>query len=262
MRGKERRLRRLLPDGRIVMVPMDHGVSDGPIQGLQDMQAIISKLADGSSVDAVVVHKGIARKVDVGPMGLIVHLSGSTKLAPESRWKVRVCSVLEAIRLGADAASVHINIGAPNEAQMLADLGQVAEECDEYGIPLLAMMYPRGPNISSEHDPDILAHVARVGAELGADLVKTPYSGSFETFKRVVQSCPVPLVIAGGPRAKTDEDVLKMVYDSIRAGAAGVSIGRNVFQHTNPTAMGKALSSIVHGGATADEAMGILRESV
>ncbi len=261
MYGKERRLRRILPDGKVVMIPMDHGVSDGPIPGLQNIQEMISKLSNGTGVDAVVVHKGIARKVDVGQMGLIVHLSASTKLAPESRWKVRVGSVMEAIRLGADAVSVHINVGAPNEPQMLADLGGVAEDCDEYGIPLLAMMYPRGPNITSEHDPQVLAHVARLGAELGADIVKTPYSGDVESFRRVVESCPVPVVIAGGPKAKTDEDVFKMVYDSIRAGAAGLSIGRNVFQHNNPAAMGKALASIVHGGGRPEEAMAVLRES-
>lgn len=258
--GKRRRLQRILPDGKTVIIPMDHGVSDGPIPGLVRMREIVEKLKTGG-VDAIVVHKGIARNVDTGHMGLIVHLSGSTKLGPDVKWKVKVCSVLEAIRIGADAVSVHINVGAPQEPQMLAKLGDVADDCDEFGVPLLAMMYPRGPNIPSEHDPEVVSHAARIGAELGADVVKTPYTGSIETFRRVVDACPVPVVIAGGPKAKTDAEVLKMVYDSMKAGAAGISIGRNVFQNSNPGAMGRALSSIVHGGASVEQAVSVLRES-
>ncbi len=152
--------------------------------------------------------------------------------------------------MGADAVSVHINVGAQDEDKMLATLGKVADECDLFGMPLLAMMYPRGPKITNEHAPELVAHAARLGAELGADIIKTNYTGDVETFKEVVECCPVPVVIAGGPKAKTAKDILQMTIESIKAGSAGLSIGRNVFQHENPTAMVKALSAIVHNGAS------------
>lgn len=259
--GKERRLRRIFrKDGRTVMVPMDHGVSSGPLPGLVNMQKTIDRLAAGGA-DAIIVHKGIARSVDVRGMALIVHLSASTDIGPYPNWKVQVTSVKQAIKLGADGISIHVNVGGdPNEGNMLADMGRIADECEEYGVPLLAMMYPRGPNIKSAHDVDVVKLVARLGAELGADIVKTNYTGSQETFKAVVQGCPVPVIIAGGPKAKTEEDVLRMVYDSVQAGGVGVSIGRNVFQHQNQAAMAKALSAIVHRKASAEEALKILGE--
>jgi len=254
MDGIGKRLARIFRgDQKAVIVPMDHGVTLGPVEGLSDMRRTIGDLLK-ANVDAFVVHKGIARTVDTGDAGLIVHVSASTKHSPDPNRKVRVCSVLEALRLGADAVSVHINMGAPSEAEMLTKLGDVADECHAYGLPLLAMMYPRGPSIQNEHDKAVLAHVARLGAELGADIVKTNYTGDPVSFKEVVASCPVPLIIAGGPKAKTDRDILQMVYDANAAGCAGVSIGRNVFQHKNPRNMARALIAIVHEAATVDEA--------
>jgi len=259
--GKRKRLNRIFrSDGRTVIIPMDHGVSLGPVQGLVNMQETVDKLAKGD-VDAIVVHKGIARTVDTGSIGLIVHLSASTKLGPDQSRKVKVCSVEEALRLGADAISLHINVGAPSEHEMLMKLGNVADECDSLGVPLLAMMYPRGPTISSEYDPEMVAFAARIGAELGADIVKTNYTGSVETFQRVVQGCPVPVIIAGGPKGKTERDVLEAVFGSIKAGSVGVSIGRNVFQYENPAGMTKALSAIVHRGASVEEALRLLGET-
>jgi fructose-bisphosphate aldolase/2-amino-3,7-dideoxy-D-threo-hept-6-ulosonate synthase len=257
--GKARRLRKIFrEDGKTVIVPMDHGVSLGPIKGIVNMQIIVDRLLEGG-VDAIVVHRGIASHIDVGEAGLIVHLSASTKIGPSPLWKVRVCSVEEAIRLGADAISVHINVGAENEPEMLADLGEVADDCNLYGMPLLVMAYPRGPNIKSEHDPEHVAHAARLAAELGADVVKTNFTGSVETFKKVVQGSPVPVVIAGGPKAESVQAFLKMVSDAMEAGAKGVSIGRNVFQADNPTAMVKALNAIVHEHIPVEAAIQILK---
>jgi len=258
--GKKRRLKRIFrDDNRTVIVPMDHGVTAGPVAGLVNMQEIISKLLRGG-VDAVVLHRGVAKRVDTGNAGLIVHLSGITKLGPDPDNKIQVCSVEEAMRIGADAVSVHVNVGAEKEAEMLAKLGRVADDCDRYGMPLLAMMYPRGQKIQNQHAVDVVAHASRLGAELGADIVKTNYTGDTETFKEVVRSCYVPVIIAGGPKVETVREVLQMVYDSIKAGGAGLSIGRNVFQHENPTLMVKALSAIVHRGASVDEALKILGE--
>jgi fructose-bisphosphate aldolase/2-amino-3,7-dideoxy-D-threo-hept-6-ulosonate synthase len=224
------------------------------------MQEIVDKLLKGG-VDAVVLHKGVAKHIDTGNAGLIVHLSGITKLGPDPDNKVQVCSVKEAVRIGADAVSVHVNVGAENEDKMLVKLGRVADECDLYGVPLLAMMYPRGKKIQDQHAVDMVAHAARVGAELGADVIKTNYTGNVETFKEVVCSCHVPVIIAGGPKVETVQEVLQMVHDSIKAGGSGVSIGRNVFQHENPTKMVKAISEIVHKGAPVDEALNILGEA-
>ena len=256
--GKKRRLRRIFrSDSKTVVVPMDHGVTIGPVNGLVNMQSIVDKLLRGG-VDAVIVNRGIAKNVDTGNAGLTVHLSGITILCPDPNNKVQICSVDDAVRLGADAVSVHINVGAKQEAQMLSMLGKVACECDDYGMPLLAMMYPRGPNIRDSHAVDVVAHAARLGAELGANIIKTNYTGNAESFKDVVSSCPVPVIIAGGPKVDTSKDVLQMAKDSISAGGAGLSIGRNVFQHEDPTKMVKALSAIVHDEALVSEALKIL----
>jgi len=258
--GKKRRLNRIFgKDGKSVIVPMDHGVTIGPVVGLADMQQTIDKLVEGGA-DAIVIHKGIANYVDAGKMGLIIHLSGSTRVGPDPNWKVQVCSVTQALKLGADGISIHVNMGAPQEPYMLERMGKIADEASKYGLPLLAMMYPRGPNIKSEHDPEYVKHAARLGAELGADIIKTNYTGSIESFREVVKGCPVPVIIAGGPKTKNSAEFLRMVYDSIQAGSAGVSIGRNVFQHKNPTAMVKALKAIVHEKATVEEALKILGE--
>ena len=258
--GKTRRLKRIMQqDNRTVIVPMDHGVTCGPIPGITDMQQTVNQLIKGG-VDAVLVHKGIAKHVDVGNAGLIVMLSGMSNLRPNFNSKVQVCSLQEAIRLGADAVSVHVNVGAQDEDKMLANLGKVADECEAFGVPLLAMMYARGPKIQDEHAADVVAHAARIGAELGADIIKANFTGNIDTFKTVVESCPVPLVIAGGPKCKTSQEVLQTTHDAIKAGAAGLSIGRNVFQHENPALMVKALSAIVHGGVSVEQALKILGE--
>lgn len=259
--GKKRRLRRIFrEDGRTVIVPMDHGVTIGPVKGLANMEEIVNKLLKGGA-DAFVVHKGIAKHIDVGNAGLIVHLSAITKLSPDPDNKVQVCSVQEAVRIGADAVSIHVNVGAQKENKMLAKFGRIAEDCDKYGMPLLAMVYPRGPKIQNEHAADVVAHVARLGAEMGADVVKTNYTGDIETFGEVVRCCHVPVIIAGGPKVESVRDVLQMVYESLKAGGSGLSIGRNVFQHENPTLMAKALSAIVHDGASVEEALNVLSGS-
>jgi len=249
------------PDNRTVIVPIDHGVTVGPILGIENMQTIIDQLVKGNA-DAVLVHKGIAKRVDTGKAGLIVMLTGVSNLNPNPNGKVQVCSVQEAIRIGADGVSVHINVGAQDEDKMLQTLGKVSEECEQFGMPLLAMMYPRGPKITNEHAPEVVAHAARIGAELGADIIKTNYTGSINTFKTVIESCPIPVVIAGGPKCKSLTEVLQTTFDALQAGASGLSIGRNVFQCDNPTKITKALSSIVHQGVTVAQAQKIFGEKV
>ena len=257
--GKRIRLERILDrkTRRTVIVPMDHGLSMGAIAGLEDMASIINKIADGGA-NAVVLHKGIVRAGHRGygkDIGLIIHLSGSTSLGPDPNSKVPVATVEEAISLGADAISVHVNVGAVNESEQLQNLGDTAEICAAWGMPLFAMMYPRGPKIKDQHAPEVVAHAARVGAELGADIIKTSYTGDINSFRKVVRGCPVPVVIAGGPKMATERDVLKMAGEAIKAGAIGVSIGRNIFQHRDPTGMTRALAQIVHREVSVDRAM-------
>jgi predicted phospho-2-dehydro-3-deoxyheptonate aldolase len=256
--GKTLRLNRILDakKKRAVIIPMDHGVSNGPIEGIRDIFGSIRKAAEGGAT-AVVIHKGILQCLPPGydlGIGIIVHLSASTGLgrAPDS--KTLVSSVEDAMRLGADAVSVHVNVGAETEKEMLRDLGTVAGDCMKWGVPLLAMAYPRGPNIKDQFDVGAVMHAARVAAELGADIVKTNYTGAPESFRQVVKGCPVPVVIAGGPKMSSDMDLLRMVRGSVDAGGAGVSIGRNVFQHASVTGMTRAIASIVLADSSAEDA--------
>ena len=263
MIGKTIRMERIMDraKGTIVVVPMDHGVTVGPIKGLTTLKEMVNAVAQGGA-NAVVLHKGMVAVGHRGggeDIGLIIHLSAGTALAQDPNCKVLVCTVEEAIKLGADAVSIHVNIGAPDEKTMLRDFGRVASSCLDWGMPLLAMVYPRGPKIKNPYDVAVVKHAARLGAELGADLVKVPYTGDPESFQEVTHGCPVPVLIAGGEKMDTDEDVLVMVKGAMDAGGAGVSIGRNVFQHSNPHKMVEAISLLVHKGASLEEALGVLR---
>jgi class I fructose-bisphosphate aldolase len=262
MSGKEIRLERIIDrnTGKAVIVPMDHGVSVGPILGITNMKEAMAQVADGGAT-AVVVHKGnVARgHRKSGPdMGLIVHLSASTSLSPHPNAKTLVCTVEEAIKLGADGISVHVNIGDEHESQMIADMAHVAEKAAEWGIPLLAMIYPRGPGIEDEYDVGVVKHAARLGAELGADVVKVNYTGSPESFREVVAGSHIPVIIAGGPKMESDRAILDMVKGAMEAGASGTSIGRNVFQHQNPTKIVKALCKLVQENASVEQALELM----
>jgi len=260
--GKQIRIERIINrnTGKTVIVPMDHGISLGPIEGLGDMKSAVQMVADGGA-NAIVEHKGL---VEAGhrrrgkDIGLIIHLSASTSLSPNPNAKTLVCSVEEAIKLGADAVSIHVNLGNGGEKEMLQDFGRVSYEARTWGMPLLAMIYPRGEKIKNEFDVNVIKHAARVGNEMGADIVKVSYTGSLETFKEVVAGCSIPVVIAGGPKMDSDREILEMVKGSIEAGGAGVSIGRNVFQHKDPTKMVMAISSIVHESLSVEDALKIL----
>jgi len=261
--GKRVRLERITDrkSGNTVIVPLDHGITIGPVDGIVDLTSMVDKVAEGGA-NAVLQQKGMVIHGYRGygrDIGLITHLNASTSLGPDPNDKVPVCEPEEAMRIGTDAVSVHINVGSETESKQLELLGRLSERCDYWGLPLIAMMYPRGRSIKDPHDADTVAHVARVGAELGADVIKTNYTGSESSFKKVVEGCPVPIVIAGGPKTETDEDILVMARSAIDAGAKGVAIGRNVFQHSDPTAMVRALCAIVHGGASVREAMGELK---
>jgi len=253
--GKRRRIRRIFrDDGRTVIIPMDHGVSIGPVKGLEDMRRLVDELAKGG-VDAVVVHKGWAGIIDPPNIGLIIHGSAGTDLSPDRLRKTACATPLEALSLGADGFSLHVNVGSETDYEQISFLARSSRACRMLGLPLLAMMYPRGAKIQEEHSLKEVSHAARIGVELGADVVKTNYTGSVESFRLVVESTHIPVVIAGGPKTTSTRDFLKMVSDAVSAGAAGVSIGRNVFQHADPRRMAEALRAIVHEGASVDYAL-------
>jgi len=240
---------------------MDHGVTVGPIAGLADMRDTVSKVVAGGA-NAILMHKGMVRAGHRGTgkdVGLIIHLSAGTAISPDPNAKELVCTVEEAIKLGADAVSVHINLGAETDKEMLRQLGFVSNQCLQWQMPLVAMMYTRGPKIKDEFDVANVKLAARVGAELGADIVKVPYTGSIDSFKEVVHGCPVPVVIAGGPKMGSDEDIFKMVQGALEAGAAGLSIGRNAFQHEKPDKIIEALCKMVHEGVSIENAIETLK---
>ncbi|HID42751.1 MAG TPA: fructose-bisphosphate aldolase [Archaeoglobaceae archaeon] len=260
--GKKIRIERIIDrkSQNTVIVPMDHGLSMGPIDGIVKMTETINAVAEGGA-NAVVIHKGMVEFGHRGygkDVGLIIHMSGSTSISPDPNEKVLVCKVEEAIKLGADAVSVHINVGSKTEAEQIRKLGEVSRTCKEWGMPLLAMMYPRGDGID-QYSEKAVSLAARAGAELGADIIKTNFTGKVETFKKVTEGCPVPVVVAGGPKMGSEAEILKMVEMAIEAGARGVAIGRNVFQADNPIKMTRAISMIVHENASAEDAIKLLK---
>lgn len=258
MIGKMIRMQRIMDrgSGKMVIVPIDHGISDGPIDGLINVRETVSTIAE-SGANGILMHKGM---VQVGfrgsgsDIGLIVHLSAGTMLSPDPLNKVIVTTVEEAVALGADAISIHVNVGATDTGRMMVEAGEVARDCKRLGMPLLMMMYPRGEKVSNEKDVSVVKIAARIGAELGADIVKTNYTGSKESFREVVEGCPVPVVIAGGCKG-TDREVLQMIKDAMDAGASGVALGRNAFQHKEPKKMIGAVSLIVNKGYSVDDAI-------
>lgn len=252
--GLEIRMDRILRRGKMLCIPMDHGISSGPVEGLESPASVISR-CETHGLTSVIINKGIIKSLPrPARVGILAHFSASTSLSMSPNRKMLTGSAAEALRLGADGVSLHINVGGKEEPEMLEQLGRISEECHMWNMPLLAMMYPRGENIKNPHDPEIVGHVARIGAELGADIVKTLYTGDVDSFAKVVKSIPVPVVIAGGPKAKTDADVLQMTEDAMKAGAKGVTYGRNIFAHKNPEQLVDALAAIIFRKETAQEA--------
>ena len=256
MIGKSRRMRRILKSGKTFIVPMDHGITK-PSEGISNVDRILSQIE--GIADAVVLHKGVAKHschIQRSDMGLIIHLSASTSISPDPNRKTIVGSVEKAIQLGADAVSIHVNIGSDTEHEQLREAGFVADACDNFGIPLLAMVYARGAGIQEKSVENVI-HAARVGYELGADIVKVAYTGSLKSFARVVESVGVPVVMAGGSK-KGEGELLSMIRDAVLAGAAGVAVGRNVFEHPAPQLIARAIRMVVHEDVDVEEAMVVL----
>ncbi|MBY9007558.1 MAG: 2-amino-3,7-dideoxy-D-threo-hept-6-ulosonate synthase [Candidatus Lokiarchaeota archaeon] len=244
-------------NGRSIIIPIDHGLTVGPIKGLESgLGEMVNKIALGGA-NAILGHVGIPLYAHRGygpDIGLILQLSGSILLSPSPNYKILVNTVLEAVKIGADGVSLHINIGTKSDPEMLESLGRVSRECREYGMPLLAMMYPRGENIKDEYDVEVVKIAARVAAELGVDIVKTNWTGDVDSFKEVVDGCMVPVIIAGGEKGGIRQ-ILEITKQSLEGGGAGVAYGRNVFQAEDPTKVVRALYLIIHENFDVNEAM-------
>jgi len=243
---------------KAVIVPLTHGVGMGPIEGIKDIKNSVDTMALAGA-NAVVMHKGtvaVAHRRSGKDIGLIVHLTGTTADGSQ----VLVTHVEEALEIGADAVSVRIEIGGEDEKDMLKLLGQVAKDAWRWGMPLFALMHPVEKKDKRQELKELM-RAARIGAELGADVVRVPYSGSAQSFKEVVSACPVPLLAIGGEKKAREKDVLEMVRGVMDSGASGISMGRNVFQYKKPGNMIKAVSQIVHRNVKVETAMKVLEES-
>nr|ALA99204.1 creI [Streptomyces cremeus] len=243
-------------DGNLLLVPLDHSVSDGPIASVEGFHQLVRDVVAGGA-DGLVVHKGRARLLDpllFSTCSLLVHLSASTAHGPDVDAKVLVGDVEDAVRLGADAVSVHVNIGSDTESAQLSDLGTVAAACDRWGMPLLAMIYPRGPRLTRPPSPELVAHVVNVAADLGADLVKTVFVGPVERMAEVVAASPLPVLVAGG--ADQRQSLAEFAGTAMAAGCRGLAVGRRVFASASPRQTVRELSAIVHGRPADAEAVG------
>ncbi|MFI6561169.1 2-amino-3,7-dideoxy-D-threo-hept-6-ulosonate synthase [Streptomyces sp. NPDC050534] len=245
------RLRRLFHHtlSGLMITPLDHSISDGPVVPRNSSIDLLAGQLAAGGVDAVVVHKGSVRHIRperFADMSLIIHLNASTGQAPDPDAKYIVTEVEEALRLGADAVSVHVNLGSDDERRQIADLGRISDACDRWNLPLMAMVYPRGPRITDPHDPQLIAHAVTLAADLGVDLVKTSFPGSVSDLRALTEASPVPLLMAGGPAQAAEESVLDFVEDLLAGGALGVAMGRNIFQSTAPQRMAERVARLVH----------------
>jgi 2-amino-4,5-dihydroxy-6-oxo-7-(phosphonooxy)heptanoate synthase len=259
--GKPLRWRRLslAGDDRHLLIPLDHSVSDGPVAPPGQWEDLLKALVAGGA-DGIIVHKGRARTLTPDLLkncALVVHLSASTACSADVDAKVLVGDVEEAVALGADAVSVHVNIGSDTEGRQLADLGAVARSCDTWGMPLIAMVYPRGPRIENPHDPALLAHIVNVAADLGADMVKTSVALPLDRMAEVVAHSPIPVLAAGGP--PDGSDLIEYGTAVMAAGCRGLAVGRRIFSSPSPASLVSRLAAVVHGhggdGITDDMSM-------
>lgn len=257
--GKKVRLERISDRNtkKTVIVPLTHGVGMGPIEGIMDIQNTID-VVSLAGANAIVLNKGVVPRAHRGrgrDIGLILHLTGGLDQSP----KVQVCTVEEALRIGADAVRCRLVIGGSNNGRMLETLGAITRVAMDWGMPLLMTVTPAQDN--GEDFLDLISHGARIAAELGADIISIPYPGSTDALESVIETTPAPIIVAGGEKVRNPIEILKIVHDSIAAGSYGVSVGRNVFQYEKPGNMVKAISKIVHDGVSVSAAANLLTEA-
>lgn len=260
------RLRGVLrPDGRCLVVAMDHALSQGPARGLEDPAALIETMI-GAGVDAIMTSYGVVKKYGhlIGPrVPIIMRIDGGPS-ARTGTWREYdeyslLYSVEEAARMGAAAVVVMHFVGAPAEMSTLRNMAEAATQCARAGLPLLVESLPcPHPSFPDLFATDAIALAARIAAEHGADFVKCNYSRTVESFRTVVETATVPVLVLGGERMDSDRAAIELTHGALSAGAAGVAIGRNIWQSSNPAGMARALAAIIHDGASIDDALRIV----
>ncbi len=257
--GMSNRMQRMIKPatGRSVMLACDHGYFMGPTRKLEDPKKTIEPLlpyADTLAVTRGVLRNSVDPKWDTP---ILLRVSGGASILMEDLSDEEITtSVKEAVRLNVAAAAFSIFVGTAHEKQSLVNLSKLVDEGEEYGLPIMAITAV-GKELE-KRDAKYLALACRLGAELGARIVKTYYC---DNFSKVVNGSPVPLVVAGGPKLNTEEDVFNLVHNALEAGAVGVDMGRNIWQNDNPVAMIKAIRAIVHENATVKEATQVFNEN-
>ncbi len=242
--GIKNRLSRIIrPDGRTVMLAVDHGYFLGPTSGLEDAGKTIRPLL--SYADALMPTRGVLRtSVDAATeTPIVLRVSGGNSILSELSNEGITVAMEDAVRLNVSAVALSIYVGSPNEKQTLLNLTKLIDEGHRYGIPVLAVTAV-GKDMA--RDARYLALCCRIAAELGAHFVKTYYC---EGFEKLVKTCPVPLVMAGGKKLP-EKEALELTYNAITRGAAGVDMGRNIFQADDPVAMIQAVRAVVHDNAS------------
>jgi fructose-bisphosphate aldolase/2-amino-3,7-dideoxy-D-threo-hept-6-ulosonate synthase len=268
--GKELRMSKLFrrDSRRMVLITIDHGICIDPMKEINDPAAIISKVAAGGA-DAVLLTPGIARlayrEFANTDTSLMLRIDGTaTSIGPDLTNDDLISSVESALRIGADAVATFGVIGVPREAQLSRKIGMVSDKCDCWGMPQLTEVIPNEilthqfqdrADRKWPSDPEVIKYSARVAAELGADIVKGYYTGDPNTFREVIEYCPVPYVVLSGPAGGDPEVFLKFVQEAIQCGASGVSVGRNVWTYPDPTAITRAICRIVHEDASVEQAL-------
>lgn len=266
MNGKQLRLRRLFTKGRSVIVPMDHPVYFGPLPGVADAKGLVQDVSATPANGVLLTLATLGRVQDkIGGLGVVARIDGThSRLGSHLVEIDRIASVEYAVAAGADAVVLNIYVGADNERDLLRKLGETAEQCERWGMPLIGEMIPIGAlaghynpaagKLSEAEMADQVALASRVGAELGADIIKTSYTGSPESFRKVIDGANVPVIVAGGPCGDSVVDLLTMAQDALEAGAVGICFGRNVWQRPNRAEVLKAICKITQEGVDAREA--------
>jgi len=253
--GMKNRLSKLIqPDGHCFFMPIDHGYFQGPTTRLEKPGDTIKPLLP--YCDALFVTRGVLRSCvnAVGSKPIILRVSGGTSMAGKDLANEGITTSMdEIIRLNASAVGISVFVGSDYERQTLLNLSRLVNMCENYGIPVMAVTAV-GKELA-KRDARYLGLACRIAAELGARVVKTYWCE--KDFDKVVKGCPVPVVVAGGPKCNTETEVFRFVHDGIRKGAIGINLGRNVWQNPNPVGMAKALYAIVHEKATVKKAQKI-----
>jgi putative autoinducer-2 (AI-2) aldolase len=251
--GIRNRLSRLVqPDGHCQFLPIDHGYFQGPTRCLErpgETARDLLPYADGLFVTRGALRSSIEPDTDVP---IILRVSGGTSVVGRDLAnEVITTSIEEVIRLNAAAVGLSIFVGSDYEKESLENLAFLVNECEDYGIPVMAVTAV-GKELE-KRTARFLALSCRIAAELGARIVKTYYAA--EDFDKVVNGCPVPVVIAGGPKCETELEVFGFVYDGMQKGAIGVNLGRNIWQNPHPVAVMRALRAVIHEKATPKQAL-------